>query len=207
MHFDLVFNLRGEEVNVDHAYALYSALSRILPEFHNPTYQWRFAPINGQPVGGGRLRLTRQSVLRIRVPEADIRRALRLAGRRLDIAGDTVRLGTPRVSIMSPAPELIAALVTFRNGDRLADFLQAARNRMQEMNIRGEPQVPLVLSGKHRGEPRRRVIRIKDRAIVGYTLIVTQLNDADSLRLQAEGLGGRTRIGCGFFIPLKRQWP
>ena len=53
------------------------------------------------------------------------------------------------------------------------------------------------------GEPKRRVVRVKGVAIVGYALIVAELSAADSLKLQESGLGGRTHLGCGYFSPTK----
>ena len=46
-------------------------------------------------------------------------------------------------------------------------------------------------------------LRIKGLAIVGYGLLVSELSAADSLTLQERGLGGRTQLGCGFFVPAK----
>lgn len=207
MYFDLVFKVQGELLPTDHAYPLYAALSRRLPQFHDPRTGWRFAPITGEAVGHGRLRLNRLSVLRVRLPETDIRHVLPLAGQTLDVAGHLIRLGTPRIGCLRPAPELRAWLVTFRNNLTLDHFLATAAEQLQQLGVQGEPQVPVHTTGRYRGQPQRRVIRIKGRTIVGYTLVVSGLPDADSLRLQEHGLGGRTRLGCGFFVPVRRSKP
>jgi CRISPR-associated protein Cas6 len=47
------------------------------------------------------------------------------------------------------------------------------------------------------------VVRVTNRRIVGFALRVTALNVDESLRLQAQGLGGRRRMGCGVFVPYK----
>jgi CRISPR-associated protein Cas6 len=202
---DVVFHVEGRFLPTDHAYPLYAALSRRLPKFHDPQGNWRFAPITGQPVGGGLLQLHRQSVLRVRLPEQDVPRVIPLAGKRLDIHGYTVLLGTPQVGCIGPASELRAWLVTFRNNVDPAAFLNTAVEQLQARGIQGEPSIPVLTSGPHRGQPQRRIIRIKGRSIVGYSLVVRGLSDADSLRLQAEGLGGRIRLGCGFFVPITRM--
>jgi CRISPR-associated protein Cas6 len=204
MLFDVVFPVQGRYLPTDHAYPLYAALSRRLPEFHDPQGSWRFAPITGQPVGGGLLELQRQSVLRVRLPEESIARVVHLAGKRLDIHGYNALLGSPHVECIRPASELRAWLVTFRNNVAPEDFLSTAREQLRARNIGGEPHIPLALSGPYRGQPQRRIIRIKGRSIVGYTLVVQGLNETDSLRLQEEGLGGRTHLGCGFFVPIRR---
>jgi CRISPR-associated protein Cas6 len=205
MLFDVVFPVQGKYLPTDHAYPLYAALSRCIPEFHNPHGSWRFAPITGQPVGGGLLELQRQSVLRVRLPEQDISRVVHLGGKHLDIHGYRALLGSPHVECISPASELRAWLVTFRNNVEPEAFLATAMEQLRARNIQGEPHIPLATSGPYRGQPQRRIIRIKGRSIVGYTLVVQGLSDADSLRLQEEGLGGRTHLGCGFFVPIRRM--
>ena len=47
------------------------------------------------------------------------------------------------------------------------------------------------------------MVRVKGKAVVGYSLIVSGLTAAESVRLQEHGLGGRTRMGCGFFLPVR----
>jgi CRISPR-associated protein Cas6 len=61
------------------------------------------------------------------------------------------------------------------------------------------------MDGERAGEPKRRVVRIKGVAITGYSLLVTELSAADSIKLQESGLGGRRHLGCGFFVPAKRE--
>jgi hypothetical protein len=39
-YVDLAFKLTGSKVPVDHGYALYSAISRILPEIHGAKNYW-----------------------------------------------------------------------------------------------------------------------------------------------------------------------
>jgi Cas6 Crispr len=48
-----------------------------------------------------------------------------------------------------------------------------------------------------------RVVRIKDKTVVGYGVRVAGLNVEESLRLQEHGLGGRRKLGCGVFVPVR----
>ena len=75
------------------------------------------------------------------------------------------------------------------------------RQRLEEMGVGGEPGIPLIQDRQWAGEPRRQVLRIKGKRIVGYALQVAGLNAEESVRLQELGLGGRRRMGCGFFVP------
>ena len=45
------------------------------------------------------------------------------------------------------------------------------------------------------------MLRIKGKRVIGYALQVAGLTAEESVRLQELGLGGRTRMGCGFFVP------
>lgn len=202
---DLLFPARGESVPTDHAYALYGALSRTVPAFHQPGAGVRFAPLTG--VGGepGRLRLTDRSCLRVRLPAEGIAAALPLAGAKLDVAGSAVRLGVPAVVPLRPAAALGAGLVTFKHGQDPDRFLATARAKLAELGVAAEVAVRRFESGPRTGEPRRRVVRLKGRAVVGYAVIVTGLSAGDSVRLQERGLGGRTRLGCGFFLPVRAR--
>jgi CRISPR-associated protein Cas6 len=200
---DLVFPARGDAVAVDHAYPLYAALSGLVPQFHDPATALRFAPLTGDPAGDGRLRLTDRSCLRVRVPDDAVRVVLPLAGQRLDVGGRPVRLGVPSVRTLTPAASLVARLVTFKGADGPDPFLATARAKLAALGVSGEPGLPVHLDGDRAGEPVRRVVRIKGATIWGYALVVSELSAADSLTLQAHGLGGRTQLGCGFFVPAR----
>lgn len=203
MTLELVFPAAGSPVPTDHAYPLYSALSAVVPAFHAENAPLRFAPLTGVGQPDGTLLLGPNSCLRVRLPDDAVRVALPLAGKKLDVAGVGVRLGVPAVRTLVPAPAVVARVVTFKNADTPEQFLTTARGKLAELGVTGEPQLPIHLEGERAGEPKRRVVRIKGAAIVGYSLLVTELSAADSLALQERGLGGRTHLGCGFFVPAK----
>jgi len=81
-------------------------------------------------------------------------------------------------------------------------FLAAVLEQMQSRDIKGEVWIDDRCDGKGR-ELSRRIVRIKDKTIVGYSVRVSGLmTDDDSIKLQEVGLGGRHRMGCGIFVPL-----
>jgi CRISPR-associated protein Cas6 len=47
------------------------------------------------------------------------------------------------------------------------------------------------------------VLRIKEKRVVGFPLRVTGLTAEESITLQEQGLGGRSKMGCGFFMPTR----
>jgi CRISPR-associated protein Cas6 len=199
---DVMFPVVGQSLPVDHSYELYAALSHENTWFHEPDCPARFAPINGQPGTPGLLHLTRDSRLRIRLPPEDIPQALVFAGRSLKIGNFRIRLGVPQVAPLVPAPVLRSPLVIFKNAIEPASFLDHVRQSLDQLKIRGEAVIPVIPGGEREGEFRRRVLRIHGRSIIGYAVHVENLTADESLTLQERGLGGRTRMGCGFFFPM-----
>jgi CRISPR-associated protein Cas6 len=201
MQIEVAFPVTGELIPTDHAYLLYSALTRCVHTFHDAKGHVRFAPINGDRGEKGKIRIMSRSRLRVRLPAEQISVILPLAGRILEIGEHSIILRPPVVVPIVPTSILLAKIVTFKNSKTPERFLAVARQRLDEIDVAGEPGIPLIQGGKRVGEPRRQILRVKGRKIVGYPLQITGLTADESLRLQEEGLGGRRRIGCGFFIP------
>lgn len=217
---ELQFPALGQTLPVDHGYALYGAIARVLKAVHDAAFTVRIGPIAGTYAGNGLLQLDqRRSRLRLRIPADAIPLVLPLAGQVLDVAGHRLRLGVPQVHPLIPAPSLISRLVVIKASSprtsagrdplrtrRYMDppaFLEAVRRELQQLDIHGEPALPLVVNGPRAGQPRRRVLRIRHRRVVGFAVEVTGLTAAESIRLQEEGLGGRGKMGAGFFAPQK----
>ena len=191
-YIDLAFRLNGASVPVDHGYALYAALSRIVPEIHAAT-EVGVQPIRGVYNGNGKLHLSDFSRLILRLPDEQIRSYLKLAGRRLEVDEHPLSVGVPAVRTLLPTPRLRARLVTIKGFLEEEEFLEAARRQLQSLGIvAGE-----VILGQ------RRTFRVKEKKVVGFEVAVAGLTAEESLLLQENGIGGRRRMGCGVFIPSK----
>ena len=216
---ELHFPVLGTALSADHGYALYSALSRIVPDLHKPNAGVLVGPIAGEYVGKRELRLDhRRSRLRLRLLPDHIGFVLPLAGRSLELGHHRVRLGVPQVRTLIPATVLSARMVTIKRSDRQdangtkgymepAAFLEAVRQELTRRGIGGKAEFPLITVGDRAGQPRRRVLRIKEQKIIGFSVHVTDLNADESVRLQEAGLGGRRKMGCGFFVAMKETRP
>jgi hypothetical protein len=221
---ELHFRILGTEIPADHGYALYAALSRLVPRLHTPELRMRIGPIRGAYLGNGKLRLEpRASRLRIRLQPDDVPIVLPLAGKRLDLDGNTVRLCVPQVNALVPATTLFARTVVIkasssrkdpadkRSRDREStkryqnpgEFLYAIRRELERRCIGATADLPLHQAGDHAGEPCRRVLRVHDKIIVGFSTIIRGLTPEESVTLQEHGLGGRSKMGCGFFVPVR----
>jgi CRISPR-associated protein Cas6 len=248
---DLAFLVQGTTIPSDHGYALYSAICHTLetrgqkllgpgqigvsgaptpnsgsvvrPDGHVGV---GIHPINGQYVGSHQLQLSAKSRLRPRVPVECIPQSLALAGKLLDLDGHRLRVGVPTVHALTPAATLVARLVTIKGFKEPEPFLAAARRQLDELGFGQEAELGIsrIESGPRAGEPRRRILRIKDKKVVGFPLQITGLTAEESLRLQehdgvrAPGdgntfvvpplrLGGRRTMGCGLFVPVGPRMP
>jgi CRISPR-associated protein Cas6 len=203
---DLVFPVCGTTLAAQHSYPLYAAISRLLPWVHDPGSRFALAPVTGRYVGGGRLRIEAgYSHLRLRLSAAELPRAVSLAGKGLEVLGQRIRLGVPHVEALQPVPDLLAHTVTIKHATDAEAFARSARERLDELGIGGRLEVPSVPCGPRRGEPMRQVLRVKDAVLVCYALRVRELKPEESLRLQEVGLGGKRRMGGGFFLPVREQ--
>ncbi|MCY3729210.1 MAG: type I-MYXAN CRISPR-associated protein Cas6/Cmx6 [Nitrospira sp.] len=192
-YVDLAFRLNGSTVPVDHGYALYSALSRMLPEIHEAK-DVGVHPIRGIYSGNGELQLSDFSRLVLRLPDEEIRSYLKLAGKRLEVDEHLLSVGVPEVRMLLPVSSLRARLVTVKGFLNQEEFLEAAKRQLQSLNIGCETTLG-----------QRGTFRVKDKQVVGFEVAVTGLTAEDSVRLQENGLGGRRKMGCGVFVPSKEQ--
>jgi CRISPR-associated protein Cas6 len=136
--------------------------------------------------------------------------------------GHEIRLGVPQVRPVIPAPNLMARLVVIKASSPRTDptnrcsrnqqatkrylqpapFLDGVREALARKNIQGRADLPVHERGPRAGQPRRHVLRIRDKTIVGFSVLIEGLTADESVRLQEEGIGGRSKMGCGFFVPL-----
>ncbi len=108
--------------------------------------------------------------------------------------GHRLRIGVPETRALRPAATLYARLVTIKGFMDPEAFLGAAGRQLQGMDVTADLDV---------GE--RRTLRVKDKQVVGFEVTALGLHAEDSVRLQEIGIGGRRRMGCGVFVPMRRS--
>jgi len=188
---DLVFRLIGSRIPVDHGYALYSAISRMIPEIHS-VKNIGIHPIRGVYTGNGLLNLNNHSRLMLRLSDEWIRPALKLAGKKLDVEGHRLQVGVCETLALKPSVTLYARLVTIKGFMETEPFLEAVQRQLQEKSITAQLQI-----GK------RRILKIKEKQVVGFEVLATGLTAEDAMKLQETGIGGRRKMGCGVFVAHK----
>jgi len=202
MLVDLAFRLQAfAPIPADHGYALYAAVSRLVPEVHQENGV-AIHPICGRQAGDRRLILMPWSTLAVRVPDGQIAVLLKLAGKSLRLDDTALRVGVPEVRVLVPATAVRSRLVVIKVAHAgageltVAMFASAVRRQMDELGIGADAVLNV---GK------RRTIRLKQREIVGYELLVEGLTAVESIALQENGLGGKRHMGCGVFAGFKEN--
>jgi CRISPR-associated protein Cas6 len=197
-YVELSFGVIGETLPADHGYGLYSAIAHLCPQVHEQK-GLSILTIAGIPDRKGKIFLTERSHLRIRLPYDCMPMVYHLAGKQLTIGSHSIRLGIPQIFMLRSGSRLRARIVTIKNHQEPESFLGAARLQLDALGVVGEAIVPLDVEGK----PARRTIKIKTYSVVGFGLEVSNLSEEDSIKLQISGLGGKHRMGCGVFVPMK----
>ena len=215
-YINVSFSLAGKQLPADHGYLLYSAISRSTSSLHG--IDWlAIELISGLPSGRGLIALPeREATLRLRIPADHYRDVLPFAGKRLEIGGHQIRLGLPVARPLEPAPSLYARVVTIKKFTEADPFIEAVKRKLDSFGVRGRVELPLDEQGRYR----RRIITIHGKSVVGFSVAVHELNDEDSLLLQAgavkvvspddgatqwQSIFSRRAMGCGIFNPIVRH--
>ena len=188
---DLCFSIRGKTIPVDHGFDLYSCISRILPLFHE-AQDVGLKLIRGRYTGDGLLSIQPNSWLVFRLFSSGLSPYINLAGNSLDLRGYLIQIGVPNTRALYPSPVLYSHLVTTRNGQDQERFLKEINRQLSEMGVKAEV---------HLGD--RKTFTVHDKKVVGYSLQLLGLTDENSIKVQEQGLGGRRKMGCGFFEPVE----
>jgi CRISPR-associated protein Cas6 len=207
------FSLAGNQLPADHGYLVYSAISRSVSSLHG--IDWlAIELISGLPSGRGLIALSeRDATLRLRIPADHYRDVLPLAGKRLDIGGHKIRLGLLVARPLDPAPSLYARVVTIKKFTEAEPFIEAVKRKLDPFGVKGRVELPHDDQVRYR----RRIVTIHGKSVVGFSVAVHDLNDEDSLLLQAgavkvvspddgatqwQSIFSRRAMGCGIFNPI-----
>lgn len=207
---ELSFPLRSPEpIPADHGYALFAAISSLLPIAHQQN-AIAIQSIRGRQIGNGQLALQPWSQLTLRIPDTAVADYVPLAGKPLRIGPTIVRTGVPRVQLLTPAPALRSRIVVIKVAHITPpfkvtpeQFQQALRKQLDQLDV--SPEVTITLPPNQHGLPRRRVLEVKHKRIVGYEVLLKGLAAEESLAVLEQGLGGKRHMGCGVFVPVGKE--
>jgi CRISPR-associated protein Cas6 len=211
---EIQFSLRGKTLPADHGYSLYSAIKKLMKENQvdllnedNLPPDILISSIPGIPDKNGMIYLNKNSRFRFRCPAEQAPQWYRfLQNQVLDIRGHIIRLIQPRLTLPETSEILKARLVVFRleqwnSHDAPFYFLESCKKAMQKIEVNAQ----VSIDSNYDGDLALRSLKIKEKNILGYGVLVEGLNNEDSLKLQCYGLGGRKHFGCGWFYPVKEE--
>ena len=186
---DYSYVVTGVSVERDYPVGLHAALRALAPWLDEEPLAGvhpirGLTPSAGALVVGGRTRLT------LRVPESRIDACERLQGRILDLPAP-LQIGRASRRELLAHPVLHAKLVV-TGADDEADFVVDIERAVAELELDCE-----TIVGR-RGE-----LRIGERVLAGFSLMLHGLSVEGSLTAQAHGVGLHRKLGCGVFVPHK----
>lgn len=199
MHFPVV----GARLPSDHAYHLFSALSKIVPAIHDADWLGIQNIEGTRGEAPGMMHLLPVSRLRLRMPAQHIQTVYAVAGKSLNVGGFKIQCGPPTIFDLRASSRLRARTVILKPAHSTGpiapdEFLAAVRKQINERGIKSSCE----LEPDDSGAVKRRIVRIAGVSLVGYSVVVSGLTDEDSLSVQRDGVGGRRKLGCGIFVAI-----
>ncbi len=189
---DLAFPLQGRSVPSQYTEALHAALQQALPwlaqEARAGIHPLKL--VHGSTAGPVGL-LSPRTRLLLRLPRERVGEAAALAGSTLAVGGHAVQLGEPHARELLPHATLYAYAVAAENEDEVV-FMQGIGRELNALGVRTH-----TVCGKRQGR------EMAGRSLTTFSLMLHGLTQADSLRVQEQGLGPHRLLGCGVFVPHK----
>jgi len=198
---DIVYQIDCRALPVDHAWALSQAVRTVLPWLEEEPSAG-VHPIHVADSGNGWMRpenaadllcLSRRTKLVLRVPRRRIDAAQTLVGRQLDVAGHALRVDKASLRPLSPITTIFSRYVVSAEGLDEEAFLQTALREMEAFGV--HPKKMMCGIEKYIATP--------GQPVHTRSLMLTELNQQESVSLQQRGLGPLRHLGCGLFIPHK----
>jgi len=200
---DVSFKANADCMPVDHAYALYKAVTQILPWIRTEPYS-AIHLIYGPESGNGwerpadsssLLYLPRRSRFAVRVPKSKSEEVIeQLDGTKLDVAGYVLRLEKPHIKELSTINTVYARNVVIDSKATEDEFLTSIVNELKPLGI----AVKKIMCGKTHVLEYPPVGELHTKSVM-----LTDLDIQDSLKLQTNGVGEYQFLGCGVFLPYK----
>ena len=185
---DIVFDLDGAAVPDNYPYLLWAELLRCLPWLKDEDNAG-VHPLKGSASGENML-LSKRTKLILRIPAERAAQVESLTGQQLDIDGNYLVVGKPRLRPLQTATTLHAYIVESKLNE--VEFLAEMKRQLLAMNIACN-----LICDKHRS------ISDGKQNITGFGLVLHDLKLPISLKIQSVGLGASRHFGCGIFVPFK----
>jgi len=198
---DLAFAIDCRQLPVDHSMALSQAICDALPwVVEERGFGLHLIHIPEQ--GNGWMRsdapeslfyLSKRTRLTLRLPIQRVAQAQTLSGQTLTVAGQTLRIGQAVVKPLRADAVLFSRYVLADEHHSEEDFLTQAISELEKLHIHCRK----LLANK------AAYFRAPEGIRFTRGLMIADLDQQDSLRLQVQGLGPGRELGYGLFTPHK----
>ncbi|MGB3641427.1 MAG: type I-MYXAN CRISPR-associated protein Cas6/Cmx6 [Rivularia sp. (in: cyanobacteria)] len=190
--------VEGAKISSLHGYCLYSAIKTKMPWVGDCRFT-SISSIAGIRDGQGLIETQDFSRLQIRTPLSKASSFYGLAGKCLSIGQGEICLQIPTIAPLQPKSTLTARVVIIHLKPRQKrpspeSFLAVAERQLAQHGIQG--RISLL---SRRGALDNKVIIVKGSRIPGYGVEVSDLSPEDSIKLMTYSLGGKTKMGAGYF--------
>lgn len=202
---DLSFKVQCKQLPLDHAHALSQTMQQALPWIAEEP-QVGIHLIHGAESGNGWIRpqepdavlsLSKRTRFTLRLPKHRVDDASKLAGQKLNVAGNDLVLSSPNQKPLSILTTIFSRYVVSKEEDSAVENEEAFLTQMAEMLQSESIRVKKMMSG------RAHVLRLPDKDVLTRSLMIDGLKIEESIYLQQHGLGEGRLIGCGLFLPHK----
>lgn len=203
---DLSFKIECRTLPLDHAWALSSALITAAP-WLTQTEHTAIHLIHGAESGNGWLRpentenellhLSRRARFTLRLHRDNLVMANELVDLQLDIAGHPLIIRDFKHQLLVPQETIFSRHVpTSANTDE-DDFLYQVAPLIEALGI----NITKMMGG------RQHVFKTPDGILATRSLMLSDLEKEESIRLQQQGIGESQLLGMGIFLPHKGVAP
>ena len=186
---DLAFDVAGTALPADYELGLWRELVRSLPWLEGVPMAGMH-PLRTSSGGEGVVLLARRAKLVLRLPASSVREAMLLTGCHLRV-GPGMTVGPASERPLRPWGTLHAHRVASQCATE-TEFVAEIGEWLANRGIRCG-----IITG------RRRSLQAGGREIRGWSVVLHNVGDSDSLRVQREGMGGERALGWGVFVPHK----
>ena len=200
---DLGFSIECKQLPIDHAWGLKEALLKALPWLADEPLA-RVHRIHVAESSNGWMRPedteaqvlvpSRRTKLYLRLPKTRLELAQQLTGHTLSLGGYALTVGAAKIRLLQNQPVVFARSVACLPEETEESFLRRMAAEIQQLT---GIKIKKMLCGKstHLYQPQQ--------PLLTRQLMMADLDNETSIKLQQYGLGEERLMGCGVIIPHK----